>query len=337
MPHLALDCMGGDHGPAPAVAGAGRALATDPTLVLTLVGDQAQLDPLAQAARLDAGRVRYCHTAGVIGMTEKPVEAFRKKPDNSIAQSWKLVATKQADGLVSAGNTGAVVAGGVFLKRYLKHVRKPAIAALMPTAKGRTVILDVGANVFPKPSHLLQYGVMGAACATVMLGVAEPTIGLMNVGEEEGKGHELANKTYELFRSAPLPGKFVGNVEGRDIHKGAVDVIVTDGFVGNVLLKQAEGLFEFMAQLVGRDVVGALAAERDIGMRALQKLVAKFHHTAAGGAPLLGVDGVCVIGHGASDETAFANALGVAARNVTMGLNAAIEAGLDRLPAAADE
>ena len=336
MPHLALDCMGGDHGPGPAIAGAARALVADPTLTLTLVGDQAQLEPLASHAGLDAGRVRYAHTPGVIGMTEKPVEAFRKKPDNSIAQSWKRVATREVDGLVSAGNTGAVVAGGVFLKRYLKGVQKPAIAALMPTAKGRTVILDVGANVFPKPTHLLQYGVMGACAARVMLGVATPTIGLMNVGEEEGKGHDLANRTFELFRASPLPGTFVGNVEGRDIHRGTVDVIVTDGFVGNVLLKQAEGLFEFVAQLVGREVVGALAVERDVGAKALQTLVAKFHHTAAGGAPLLGVDGVCVICHGASDETAIANALGVAARNVAMGLNAAIEAGLAELPAGGD-
>ena len=337
MPHLALDCMGGDRGPGPAVAGAALALAADPTLTLTLVGDQAELDPLASAAGLDAGRVTVRHSPGVIGMTEKPVEAFRKKPDNSIGQCWKLVATKQVDGLVSAGNTGAVVAGGVFLKRYLKLVRRPGIAALMPTAKGRTVILDVGANVFPKPSHLLQYGVMGAACATAMLGVADPTIGLMNVGEEEGKGHELANKTFELFRAAPLPGKFVGNVEGRDVHRGAVDVIVTDGFVGNVLLKQAEGLFEFVVQLVGTEVVGALSAEREVGGRALKQLVAKFHHSAAGGAPLLGVDGVCVIGHGASDATAFANALGVAGRNVAAGLNAAIERGLAALPALADD
>ncbi len=328
---IALDAMGGDHGPAPNVRGAARALAASPDLVVTLVGDRDQLDPLVAAENLPPDRLTVVHSAHVVGMTEKPVEAFRQKPDNSIAQSWKLVATKQVDGLVSAGNTGAVVAGGVFSRRYLKLVQKPGIAALMPTAKGRTVILDVGANVYPKPSHLLQYGVMGAACARVMLGVAEPTIGLMNVGEEEGKGHDLAHQTYELFRNAPLNGKFVGNVEGRDIHRGTCDVIVTDGFVGNVILKQAEGLFEFAVQLFGRDVIGALSAERDLGKQALGKLVAKFHHSAAGGAPLLGVDGVCIICHGASDEQSIANALGVAAQNVRAGLNASIEAGLAAL------
>ena len=328
---LALDCMGGDHGPGPAVAGAARALAASPDLSLTLVGDQAQLGPLL--AGLDPARHEVVHSPGVVGMTEKPVEAFRKKPDNSIARAWKLVATKTADGLVSAGNTGAVVAGGVFTKRYLKGVQRPGIAALMPTAKGRTVILDVGANVFPKPSHLLQYGVMGSVCAQTMLGVAEPKIGLMNVGEEEGKGHELVNKTYELFRNSPLAPHFVGNVEGRDIHKGAVDVIVTDGFVGNVILKQAEGLFEFVVSLVGREIIGALQSERQLGMAALQKLVAKFHHSSMGGAPLLGVDGVCIICHGSSDEQSIANALSVAAQNVRAGLNASIEAGLAGLPA----
>ena len=328
---LALDCMGGDHGPRPNVAGAARALADSPDLSLTLVGDQAQLEPLL--ADLDRSRIILQHSAGVIGMTEKPVEAFRKKPDNSIAAGWKLVATKQADGFVSAGNTGAVVAGGVFSKRYLKGVQRPGIAALMPTAKGRTVILDVGANVFPKASHLLQYGVMGSVCAQTMLGIAEPKIGLMNVGEEEGKGHELVNKTYELFRASPLAPHFVGNVEGRDIHKGAVDVIVTDGFVGNVILKQAEGLFEFVVSLIGHDIVGALQTERELGMAALHKLVAKFHHSSMGGAPLLGVDGVCIICHGSSDEKSIANAIGVAAQNVRAGLNERIEAGLAGLPA----
>ena len=329
---LALDCMGGDHGPGPNLAGAARALAAHADLELVLVGDSALLEPLVAAHSIDPSRAAVVHSAGVIGMTEKPVEAFRKKPDNSIAACWKLTATKQADGLVSAGNTGAVVAGGVFSRRYLKGVLKPGIAALMPTAKGRTVILDVGANVFPKPSHLLQYGVMGSVVARTMLGVASPKIGLMNVGEEEGKGHELVNRTYELFRQSPLAANFVGNVEGRDIHKGAVDVIVTDGFVGNVILKQAEGLFEFVVELVTREVGGALQAERAQAFAAMQKLVEKFSHKSAGGAPLLGVDGVCIICHGSSDEKAIANALGTAAQNVRAGLNAQIETELAALP-----
>src|SRR5262245_36404206 len=228
---IALDAMGGDHGPGPNVAGALKALSAAPDLTVVLVGDKAQLEPLL--ANAPAGRVEVFHCTETVGMQEKPTEALRRKPDNSIARCWKLVATKQVDGLVSAGNTGAVVAGGLFTRRFLKGVRRPGIAAVMPTARGRCVILDVGANVFAKPVHLLQYGVMGSVFARHMLGIENPRIGLMNVGEEEGKGHDLVQQTYDLFRNGPLKDRFAGNVEGRDVHKGVADVIVTDGFVGN--------------------------------------------------------------------------------------------------------
>jgi glycerol-3-phosphate acyltransferase PlsX len=332
---IALDAMGGDHGPPPNVAGALRALAATPDLSVVLVGDKAKIDPLVPAG---TDRVEVFHCADAVGMDEKPVEALRKKPDSSIARCWGLLATKKVDGLVSAGNTGAVVAGGLFLRKFLKGVRKPGIAALMPTAKGRTVILDVGANVFPKPSHLLRYGVMGSAYAKHVLGVERPTIGLMNVGEEEGKGHDLVRETYDLFRNGPLKDRFVGNVEGRDIHRGVCDVIVTDGFVGNVLLKQAEGQFEFTMQLIGKEVVGALPAEiRPAVMQALKAMVDKFHHSASGGAPLLGIDGVCVICHGSSDERSIGNALGLAAKTARVGLNDRIVEELAALPAGGDE
>jgi len=330
---LALDAMGGDFGPHPNVSGALRALAAAPDLSITLVGDQGQLLPLlAASGSYPHDRLTVLHSADAIGMKEKPVDAFRKKPDNSIAVGWRLLVGKQVDGLVSAGNTGAVVAGGLFSKRFLKGVHRPGIAALMPTAKGRTVVLDVGANVFPKPSHLLQYGVMGSAYARLMLGVEKPTIGLMNVGEEEGKGHELANKTYELFRRSPLAAQFIGNVEGRDIHRGTCDVIVTDGFVGNVVLKQAEGAFELLMGLVAKEVVGVLSAEREVAAAALKQMVAKLHHSSAGGAPLLGIDGVCVICHGSSDERSIAGALAVAAAAVRAKLNDTISAEIAALP-----
>jgi glycerol-3-phosphate acyltransferase PlsX len=332
---IALDAMGGDHGPRPNVAGALKAVVASPDLTVVLVGDKVQLDPLLADA--PAGRLEVVHAADVVGMDEKPTEAFRKKPDNSIARCWKLVATKQVDGLVSAGNTGAVVAGGLFTRRFLKGVRRPGIAAVMPTARGRCVILDVGANVFAKPVHLLQYGVMGSVFAKHMLGIEAPRIGLMNVGEEEGKGHDLVQETYDLFRNGPLKDRFYGNVEGRDVHKGVADVIVTDGFVGNVVLKHAEGLFEFIMGLVGKDVLGALSAERDVGGKALKGLVDKLHYSTAGGAPLLGIEGVCVICHGSSDDRAIANALGVAAQDVRVKLNERIVEELAALPALADD
>lgn len=333
---VALDAMGGDHGPGPNVAGALRALSAVPDLTVVLVGDKSQVEPLLASA--PAGRVEVFHCTESVGMQEKPTEALRKKPDSSITRCWQLVATKAVDGLVSAGNTGAVVAGGLFTRRFLKGVRKPGIAAVMPTAKGRCVILDVGANVFPKPSHLLQYGVMGTVLAKHLLGVERPKIGLINVGEEQGKGHDLVQQTYALFRNGPLRDRFIGNVEGRDIHTGAADVIVTDGFVGNVVLKHAEGLFDFIMQLVGRDVVGALSAERELAAQAVRALVGKLHYSAFGGASLLGVDGVCVICHGSSGERAIASALGVAAQDVRVRLNDRIVEELAALPAlGADE
>jgi glycerol-3-phosphate acyltransferase PlsX len=328
---IALDAMGGDHGPGPNVAGALKALAVAPDLTVVLVGDKGRIDPLLADA--PAGRVEVFHCTEAVGMQEKPTEALRKKPDNSVARCWQLVATKTVDGLVSAGNTGAVVAGGLFTRRFLKGVRKPGIAALMPTAKGQCVILDVGANVFPKPVHLLQYGVMGSVLARHLLGVEQPRIGLINVGEEQGKGHDLVQQTYDLFRNGPLKDRFAGNVEGRDIHRGAADVIVTDGFVGNVVLKHAEGVFDFIMQMVGKDVVGALSAERELVARAVKAMVGKLHYSAFGGAPLLGVDGVCIICHGSSDERAIASALAVAAQDVRARVNDRIVEELAALPA----
>lgn len=335
---IALDAMGGDHGPKPNVVGAVAALAAVPDLSVVLVGDKAQLDPLLAGIDHPADRVEVFHAAEVVGMNEKPVEALRKKPDNSIARSWQLLATKKVDGLVSAGNTGAVVGAGVFTRKFLKGIRKPGIATVMPTVTGgKCVLLDVGANVHPKPSHLLHYGVMGDVFARHMLGIDKPRIGLMNVGEEEGKGNDLVQTAFDLFRKSPLNGRFIGNVEGRDVHKGTVDVIVTDGFNGNVVLKHAEGMFEFMVKLVGHSVIGQLQAEKELGAKLLAKLVDKFHHSSTGGAPLLGVDGCCIICHGSSDDRAIANALAVAAQEVRVKLNEKIVEELAAMPAVSED
>lgn len=327
---LALDAMGGDHGPGPNVAGALLALSAVPDLTVVLVGDRAQLEPLLPTL---PDRLEIFHASQAVDMKEKPVEALRKKPDASIFRCWQLMAEGNVEGLVSAGNTGAIVAGGLRLKRFLKCVHRPGIATVMPTAKGRCVILDVGANIFPKPRHLLEYGVMGSVFARHMLGCERPTIGLMNVGEEEGKGHELVRQTYELFRNSPFKDRFIGNVEGRDIHRGAADVIVTDGFTGNVVLKLSEGVFEFVMNQVNQDVIGALDVERDKALIAMKGLLGRFHYSAFGGAPLLGIDGVCIICHGSSKDRAIANALGVAAKDVRVQLNQRIVEELEALPA----
>ncbi|HEY3788840.1 MAG TPA: phosphate acyltransferase PlsX [Urbifossiella sp.] len=334
---LALDAMGGDHGPGPNAAGALLALSASPDLSVVLVGDRAQLEPILANQPAPANRLEIFHCTQNVDMKEKPVEALRKKPDASIFRCWQLMAEGKVDGLVSAGNTGAIVAGGLRLKRFLKCVHRPGIATVMPTAKGRCVIMDVGANIFPKPRHLLEYGVMGSVFARHMLDCERPTIGLMNVGEEDGKGNELVQQTFQLFRNSPFQDRFIGNIEGRDIHRGAADVIITDGFTGNVVLKLSEGVFEFVMGMVNQEVIGALDVERDKALAAVKGLLGRFHYSAFGGAPLLGIDGVCIICHGSSKDRAIANALGVAAQDVRVQLNQKIIEELEALPAATDE
>lgn len=317
---IALDAMGGDHAPGPIVAGAVQAVSADPQLSVLLVGDQARVEPLLSGVE-HRDRLPFFHCTQKVGMEESPVVALRKKPDNSISRCWQLLAQHKVEGIVSAGNTGAMVAGGLFLKRYLQNVRRPGIAAVMPTLKGPCVLIDVGANVNPKPEHLFQYGVMGSIFARHILQRPQPTIGLMNVGAEEQKGHDLAKDTHALFNASPLRSRFVGNVEGRDIHRGAADVVVCDGFVGNVILKTSEGVFDFTLKMVFQELLGALDGERDKAKQALEALIHRYDYSAFGGAPLLGIDGVCIICHGSSGERAIKNALGVAANYARARLN----------------
>ncbi|VTS05967.1 phosphate acyltransferase PlsX [Tuwongella immobilis] len=335
---IALDAMGGDHAPGPIVTGAVQALQADPDLKLILVGDQEQVEAcLAGHPDAPLDRVELVHSAHVIGMQESPVEAMRTKVDNSITRCWQLLAEGRAAGIVGAGHTGAMVAGGLRLKRFLPKVRRPAIATVMPTLKGPCIILDVGANIAPKPQHLVQYGVMGSIYAKHILGREQPTIGLMNVGEEAGKGHELAKTTHGLFNSSPLKERFIGNIEGRDIHRGAVDVVVTDGFTGNVVLKVCEGMFEFIMKMVGQSVFGVLHHEKALAMSAVQELVAKYDYSAFGGAPLLGIDGVCIICHGSSKERAIQNAIGVASQHLRSNLNQRIVQELEAMPSLGED
>lgn len=335
---IALDAMGGDNAPEPIVAGAVHAVCAEPELTIVLVGDQAGIEPLLPAGP-ERSRLELFHCTQVVGMEEKPVEALRRKPDNSIKRCWELLATKKVDGIVSAGNTGAMVAGGHFLKRFLRGVLRPGIAAVLPTEKGPCVLLDVGANIHAKPEHLFQYGIMGSIYARNILQVERPRIGLMNVGEEEAKGHDLARDTHVLFAKAggALRERFVGNVEGRDIHKGIADVIVCDGFVGNVVLKYSEGVFEFLMKIVHREVLSPLQAERERAELAVRELALRYDYSTYGGAPLLGIDGACIICHGSSGERAIKNALLVAARYAKAHLNEVIVQELEANPPPAVE
>ncbi len=318
---IALDAMGGDHAPGPIVAGAVQAVADDPDLRVTLVGDRARVEPLLADAGAARDRLDVFHCSQVVGMEEAPVVALRQKPDNSISRCWQLLAERKVSAIVSAGNTGAMVAGGLRLRRFLKNVRRPGIAAVMPSLRGPCVLLDVGANVSPKPTHLFQYGVMGSIFARHILQRERPTIGLMNVGSEEQKGHDLAKETHALFNASPLREQFVGNVEGRDIQRGVCDVIVTDGFVGNVVLKVSEGVFDFVMKMAAKEILGALDAERGRAQQALESRVDRYDYSSHGGAPLLGIDGICIICHGSSGDRAIKNALAVAARYAASRLN----------------
>ncbi|MCS7021189.1 MAG: phosphate acyltransferase PlsX [Gemmataceae bacterium] len=335
---IALDAAGGDFGAIPNVAGAVRALQTTPDLTIVLVGDQPQLESLLSGqAGVPSQRLEIVHAPEAVGMKDKPSEALRRKPDASIFRCWQLLAEHRVDGLVSAGNTGAVVAGGLKTRRFLPCVHRPGIAAVMPNARGQSVVIDVGANVFPKPRHLLEYAVMGSVFARELLKIPRPAVGLMNVGEEEGKGHELVQKSYELLRQGPLREQFVGNVEGRDIPRGAADVIVTDGFTGNVVLKLSEGIFEFLMQVVRDRLIEPLQGEKERAAQALHDLIRSYHYSTFGGAPLLGIDGVCLICHGSSTDVAIANALRSAAQLVRLRLNASLVEALEQLPANGEE
>jgi len=334
---VALDAMGGDHAPGPIVAGAVQAVSAQPDMTVALVGDEPRI--AAELARLGSNRERLeiVHCSQTVDMGDSPVEALRRKPDNSISRLWQLLADKSVDAIVSAGSTGAMVAAGLRTRKFLPRVKRPGIAAAMPTAKGPCVILDVGANISPRPQHLFQYGVMGSIFARKILKRDHPTIGLMNVGEEQGKGHDLAQETFDLFQNSRWKDSFKGNVEGRDLHRGVVDVVVTDGFTGNVILKLSEGVLEFVVGLIKQDVIGALTTERERAGAALKALLGKYHYSNFGGAPLLGIDGICLICHGSSDERAIASALRTAAQYVSTRLNEMIVAELDSLPAGSEE
>ncbi len=315
---IALDAMGGDHAPGPIVTGAVEAVHDQSDMTVVLVGDHARVDAeLAKHADAPRERLPIVHASQVVGMDEKPVEALRKKRDNSISKCWGLMAGGDVNAVVSAGNTGAMVASALFnAKMFLPGVRRPGIAAIFPSHQGPIVIIDVGANMNAKSEDLYQYGVMGAIYAETILGVTEPKIGLLNVGTEEEKGTDLIRSTRALFQQSPVAHQFVGNIEGRDIYEGRARVIVCEGFVGNVLLKAGEGAVEFLfaalKQELARLLPGLPAGAGQSLAGGLKDLKTRFEYQEFGGGPLLGIRGACIICHGASGDRAIRNALRIA-------------------------
>ncbi|MBA4029657.1 MAG: phosphate acyltransferase PlsX [Planctomyces sp.] len=326
MARVALDAMGGDVFPGPNVEGAIKAIEALPGIEVVLVGDAPLLASEVQS-HPEFGRRLTVHAAdGYVGMDEKPTEALRKKPNCSLSVCWQLMAAKSVDAVVSAGHTGAVVAAGLRTRLFLKNVRRPGIAVVLPTMRGRCVLMDVGANPAARPEHLLQYGIMGAIYARNMLGVERPSVGLMNIGSEDGKGNDLVREAQELYAKsrAILNYNYVGNVEGRDLYEGRTDVVICEGFVGNVILKSSEGIVDMLFKTVGKAVVSALDAERGKAIEALQALERKYVYHESGGAPLLGVDGNCIICHGSSNGHSIFNALKLASDLQARGINGQI-------------
>lgn len=309
---IALDAMGGDFAPDPNVHGAIQAVDQFEELEVILVGDRAVLEQQLEAAGTPTSRISIVESDGVAGMHEKPTVVLREKPDCSIAVCWKLMAGGEADAVVSAGNTGAVVASGLRTRLFLKGIKRPGIAVTLPTRKGASVLMDVGANPDARPEHLLQYGVMGSIYAREILGAEEPRIGLMNIGSEDGKGNDLYRETHQRLAGSPLRDRYVGNVEGRGLYQGEADVLLCEGFVGNIILKVSEGMASFMMKSVAESLLNELSDERERAGAVLSELGRRYRYQEAGGAPLLGIDGTCIICHGSSDADSVRNALRMA-------------------------
>ncbi len=317
---IALDAMGGDSAPESEVAGAVRAARELPVEII-LVGQQDIIEQHLKRYPRRPGNISIRHASEVIGMDESPVASIRKKRDSSINVAVELLKDKQVDAFVSAGNTGAVVSASTLLVGLLPGIERPGIAIVLPGVKGDTLLIDVGANIDPKPLHLLQYALMGEAYARCVMGKQRPSVGLLNVGEEVTKGTDFIKETHGMLEGCGL--NFIGNVEGRDIFSGEYDVIVCDGFAGNVALKTAESLAHAINVLLRRSLMmspitrlGAWLA-RD----AFLQLRKEVDYAEQGGAPLLGVDGISIIAHGSSTGKAIKNAIRFAYAAVRNELN----------------
>ena len=313
---IAIDAMGGDLAPRETVLGAIAAVERGAEVVL--VGDTPSIEAELAAA---GANIPVVHATESIGMGEDPAAAIRQKKDASVSVAARLVADGEAAGMVSAGSTGAALAAAAFVVGRIPGVSRPAIAIILPIERP-TVVLDAGANLAVRPEQLVQFAVMGSVMATIHLGIPDPAVGLLNIGSESGKGRDLEKEAYPLFEAAPI--RFAGNVEGSDLGTGLADVIVTDGFTGNVLLKTVEAT----ARGVGRMALETLADAGDPGVESaveaiLPRLTALREHLdpeAYGGAHLLGARGTVVIAHGSSSRVAVANAVAMAAEGAAHGM-----------------
>ncbi|OWY65405.1 phosphate acyltransferase [cyanobacterium TDX16] len=310
---IAIDAMGGDHAPAEIVAGALRAR-DELGVEVILVGDRQQIEAVLPA-NTNLGQLEIVPAEGTIEMHEEPLSGIRRKPKASINVAMNLVKQKQADAVVSAGHSGAAMASALLRLGRLSGIDRPAIGAVFPTivASKQVLILDVGANVDCRPKFLEQFAVMGTVYSKYVLGIPEPKVGLLNIGEEESKGNDLALQAYQLLQANPkVP--FVGNAEGRDILSGDFDVIVCDGFAGNVLLKFAEAVGEVLLQILREELPQGLHGQLGVSLLRpnLKRIKQRVDHAEHGGGLLLGVAGICIISHGSSQAPSIFNAIRLA-------------------------
>jgi glycerol-3-phosphate acyltransferase PlsX len=309
---IALDAMGGDHAPAVTIEGALETVSSYDDIQIILVGIESEIRQELGRKPYPADRISVTHASQVVGMDESPAVAVRRKRDSSIRKGIEMVKSGQADGFVSAGNSGAVMATALLLLKPSEAVDRPAIAATMPTLKGPFVIIDAGANLHCKPENLLQFALMGNMYAKVILGRTEPRVALMSTGEEDTKGNELTKEAFKLLKDADI--NFIGNVDGKDIFTGNADVIVCDGFTGNVILKTSEGLADAIIRMLKREVANLTTGRLGYLLikPALKNFKKKTDYDEYGGAPLLGINGTCIISHGRSTSKAIRNAIRVA-------------------------
>lgn len=307
--------MGGDHAPAAAVKGALLAV-KELGIPLILVGNQEAIVKELEGSTYDPNLITIRHCTEVAGMGESPIDVIRRKKDASIRVALELVKKGEADGVVSAGNSGATMALGVVVLGKLHGVERPALGQIIPSHSSSTLVIDVGANVDCTPSQLVQFAIMAEPLARYIMKRPNPRIGIMSIGEEESKGNDLVHQTAEILKRTPL--NFIGNVEGGDIFSGKVDIIVCDGFVGNICLKLSEGLAETVKAMLEEEISSSLGSK--IGFlfmkQAFKRFAKRVDYAEYGGAPLLGVDGVVVISHGASNPRAIKNAIRVAGQAV---------------------
>ena len=314
MIRIAVDAMGGDHAPSAVVEGA-VAAARHLDVRVALVG----ATPLIQEALASYGDWRaigidIVEAPDVVGMNEPPAATLRRKPRASIRVAADLVSRREAVGLFSAGHTGATVMAAHAAFGMLPGVDRPALAATIPTRGRPAVLLDAGASVECRPHHLLQFAVMGSSYARLAIGVERPRVGLLSIGEEESKGNELTREAHRLLKASPV--HFIGNIEGREIYSGAADVIVCDGFTGNVVLKTSEGLVDAVEALLGDELQGTFSSQVGylLSRRAFRRFRRRVDYSEYGGALLLGVAGLAIVGHGRSSVKAVRNAIAMAYR-----------------------